>query len=179
MQSANVEQFTFPIDYDTFAFLALNLGSNAVAAEALDPLEQYLSLFAGLVMFDDIGNMAKEAMEKVNLTSGPSVKQIHLYNLNGIYVPASMVLSYVSDAVKAANLFIDQGHAAQATITAPSSNKAYESWKSEVQKTPSGNVHSIGELRPEHWQAVGAESASSTKVKITFLAAFKDFIRSL
>ena len=130
-------------------------------------------------MFDDIGNMAKEAVEKVNLTGTSGIKQIHLYNLNGIYVPASMVLSYVADAVQTANLFVDSGRAAHASIIVASTNSAYESWKTQIQKTPSGHIHSIGELRPEHWQAVGAESASTTKVKITFLAAFKDFIRSL
>jgi hypothetical protein len=53
-----------------------------------------------MVMFDDLANMAKEAVSMINAFS-PSGKimQIHLYNLNGIYVPASMILSYISDAV--------------------------------------------------------------------------------
>ena len=43
----------------------------------------------------------------------------------------------------------------------------------------SKRIHYIEELRPEHWQAVGAESASSTKVTIIFLAAFQQFIEKL
>lgn len=177
MDSASVESFSLGISRDLMAFLALNLVPGAVAEHAKGPLETYFSIFAGLLMFDDVRNMALEAAKIVNY--GNTIKQIHLYNLNGIYVPASMILSYVSDAVTAASEYVIDGIAAQATISVPASNNAYETWKAGMLHGDSGRNYYENELRPEHWQAVGADAASNTTVTITFLAAFQDFINQL
>lgn len=156
-----------PLDFNDMRFLALNLMKDAVGAEYKDAIEHYLSMFAGMIMFDDLANMAQEAIAQVNTTSG-GVKQIHLYNLNGIYVPASMMLTYISDSVQKASEFANNGLAAQATISAPSVSKEYNLWKD------SGH-----HLSPDVWQRVAAEAAANTKVSITFLAAFKAFINKL
>ena len=177
MDSAAVDGFSLAISHNLMSFIALNLMPNAVAAQLKDPLESYFSIFAGLLMFDDVRNMALEAAKLANYSG--SIKQIHLYNLNGIYVPASMVLSYVSDAVTAASTYVSDGIAAKATISVPSSNASYESWKAGEAHGDSGRNYARNELRPEHWEAVAAESASSTTVTITFLAAFQDFINKL
>ena len=177
MDSAAVDGFSLAISHNLMSFIALNLMPNAVAAQLKDPLESYFSIFAGLLMFDDVRNMALEAAKLANYSG--SIKQIHLYNLNGIYVPASMVLSYVSDAVTAASTYVSDGIAAKATISVPSSNASYESWKVGEAHGDSGRNYARNELRPEHWEAVAAESASSTTVTITFLAAFQDFINKL
>jgi hypothetical protein len=50
--------FSFPVSRDELGFLAINLMPGAAAAEYKDPLEKYLSLYAGMVMFDDLTNMA-------------------------------------------------------------------------------------------------------------------------
>jgi len=79
---------------DALIFLALNLSNEAVGAGAKNTLAHYLSIFAGLLMFDDVRNIAIEAARKVNSEQSKTLKNIHLYNLNGIYVPASMILTY-------------------------------------------------------------------------------------
>lgn len=158
------------IDRTGLGFLALNLGPGAVAEDFKSPLEKYFSIYAGMIMFDDLANMAEEAVSQINTAEviGGKVRQIHLYNLNGIYVPASMLLSYVSDTVKGASQSLATGTAAEAVITVPSSISAYEDWQSS-------NKH----LNPAIWQQVAAESASNTKVKIIFLQTFKNFIERL
>ena len=83
-----------------------------------------------------------------------------------------MLLSYVSDAVSVASQYVESGIAARASIHVPSSNKAYNKYKEGKMHGNSGRTYYRNELRPEHWQAVGAESASQTKVTIIFLAAF-------
>ena len=93
--------FSLIINRELLSFLALNLNPSAAAASAKGPLENYFSIFAGLLMFDDVKNMALEAAKIAQ--ENTHIHQIHLYNLNGIYVPASMILSYVSDAVLAAS----------------------------------------------------------------------------
>ena len=159
------------VSRDDLAFLARNLTPGAVADDKKEPLEQYFSMYAGMVMFDDLANMAQEAINEVNATGdviGGKIRQIHLYNLNGIYVPASMVLSYVSDTVKGASEALASGTAATAKITVPKVNQKYKKWQD-----------GDGRLYPSDWQDVAAESASQTKVKITFLAIFKNFIERL
>lgn len=177
MDTASIDSFSLAINRDLLNFLALNLSPNAVAASAKGPLENYFSIFAGLLMFDDVHNMALEAAQIAQKNT--HIKQIHLYNLNGIYVPASMLLSYVSDAVSAASQYVESGIAARASIHVPSSNKTYEKYKEGKLHGNSGRTYYRNELRPEHWQAVGAESASQTKVTIIFLAAFQQFINKL
>ena len=118
--------YDFPLSRTDLGFLAINLMQGAAAEDQKDPLEKYLSMYAGLVMFDDLANMAKEAIASLVPTNNlGGITQIHLYNLNGIYVPASMVLSYISDAVNNTAAMIDSGYAAKATIKVPAANKAY------------------------------------------------------
>lgn len=177
MDTASIEDFSLVINRDLLNFLALNLSPNAAAASAKGPLEDYFSIFAGLLMFDDVHNIALEAAQVAQKNT--HIKQIHLYNLNGIYVPASMLLSYVSDAVSAASQYVESGIAARASIHVPSSNEAYNKYKEGKLHGDSGRTYYREELRPEHWQAVGSESASQTKVTIIFLAAFQQFINKL
>lgn len=166
--------YSFPLSRDDLGFIAINLMPHAAAADLKEPLEQYLSLYAGMVMFDDLANMAEEAintLDKNNQTS--SITQIHLYNLNGIYVPASMVLSYISDAANNTAEMIDSGYAAKATIKVPTTNKTYATYMFQRYYADEWL------LSEETWQAVAVENNLNTKISITFLAAFKTFINKL
>jgi len=66
MDSAAVDGFSLAISHNLMSFIALNLMPNAVAAQLKDPLESYFSIFAGLLMFDDVRNMALEAAKLAN-----------------------------------------------------------------------------------------------------------------
>ena len=151
-----------PASRDLLIFLALNLSDLAVGSGNSGPLEKYFSIFAGLLMFDDVTNMAMEATQNLPETS---IKQVHLYNLNGVYVPASMVLSYVSDALKIGAQ--EATYAAKASINSSGASKAIDDWWNP------------DHLRPEHWQQMGEAVASKTKVKIAFMSAFLNFIEKL
>lgn len=167
------DSINLPADRSGLGFLALNLVPGAVAADKKNPLEEYLSLYAGMVMFDDIANMAQEAVTMINaFSSGGHITQIHLYNLNGMYVPASMMLSYLADAVNETTAAITTNAAAKATITTKS-NKAYSAYLS---LRSSGQPYNLTQAT---WAGVAAESASNTTIKITFLASFKAFIEKL
>jgi len=81
-----------PPDKENLYFLALNLADAASGnADVRESLRYYLSIFAGLIMFEDVERIALDI--KAGLTTSV-VKNIHLYKLNGIYVPSSMILSY-------------------------------------------------------------------------------------
>ena len=93
---ASLEDLQLP-QANALNFLALNLSEEAVGGGVIkDILGKYFSIFAGLLMFDDLKNMAEEAAGQLTFNH---LHNIHLYNLNGVYVPASMVLSYVYTAL--------------------------------------------------------------------------------
>lgn len=168
--------FDFPINRDDFAFLSLNLDSQAAAPEARDPLAEYFSLFAGMLMFDDVQNMAQAAIEQTKASS--TVVQVHLYNLNGIYVPASFLLSYISDEVKAAEALVESNYAATASISGPAASATYTAYKTNVGNKISANSEEYY-LRSGVWYGAANENAQSTKVKIAFLQSFTNLIKNL
>lgn len=175
----------FPISQGNMGFLALNIVGGAVADDLKGPLENYLSMYAGMMMFDDLANMANEAVQKINnlptTTRKGKIIQIHLYNLNGIYVPASMFLSYISDTMTQADQMAASGMIAKASITTGSVSERYMSWGSGAgYQNSKKETHATGwKLNPGVWSAVAAENAAKTKITITFLAAFKAFISRL
>lgn len=85
-----------PINVDELEFLSYNLfpGAAAGTKEAKTTLENYFSVFAGMLMFDDVQNMAHEAIEQMqSLSSNGQVETLHVYNLNTLFVPASVILT--------------------------------------------------------------------------------------
>jgi hypothetical protein len=83
-----------------------------------------------------------------------------------------MLLSYVADTVEAAGRMINSGMAAKAHITVPKKNDAYQAYLNRVK-------NGERKLRPKDWQNVAAEAGSNTKVSITFLSSFLNFIQQL
>ena len=178
MQATIGNKTPLPISRDEMGFIGINLAPGAAAEKQKEPLENYLSLYAGMLMFDDVANIAAEAAvqmdsEKNNQTPSTGIRQIHLYNLNGMYVPASMFLSYLSNAVNNTATMIQSGSAMRATISVPSSNKAYAQYMKE-RYTSKDHL-----LTLQTWEEVAAENSQNTKISITFLTAFKAFINSL
>jgi len=72
----------------------LNVHQDTLAGESnLEPLETYLSLFAGLLMFDDIKEIVDVASDDIiNNLNLSTINQLHVYNLGGIYYPVSVIL---------------------------------------------------------------------------------------
>lgn len=145
--------------------LALNLSELAVGGHVATKLEDYLSLFAGLLMFDDITNIAQEAVNKIQYDS---VNVIHLYLLNGIYVPASTILAYIYDSCIQASNIISSGDAARIEIQTSGADNAIKDWLTN-RPSPLPNV----------WEKIGYAAASGTQAHIIFFAGFINFISSL
>jgi hypothetical protein len=154
---------------EALEFLALNLSSLAVGGPYKSTLANYLSIFAGLLMFDDVYNMAKEADKMLKkATPYKTVKQIHLYNLNGIYVPASMLLTYTYTTMKQVENAIDKGLAAKASIHTDKANKAAASYLAN-RPIP---------IKPE-WFKLGNAASSGTTIRIIFLSNFVQLLNEL
>lgn len=143
------------VNSDDLNFLAYNLIPGAIAEDKRGSLENYFSLFAGMLMFDDVQNMAQEAMQQVqSLSDTKQVEQLHLYNLNGIYVPGSMILQYTYENMQNMAKQITAHYAARARIKL-AVNPAHRSY------------------------AERAKDAMRTKVKITFLSGFTTLVDNM
>ena len=137
-------------------FIAYNLIHGAAADNMTGPLEKYFSMFAGLLMFDDVQNMAIEATQNLSsVDNNKHVLQIHLYNLNGLYIPSSMILYHVRNELNNIATLATSNLGAQAHISFnadTSPNKDY---------------------------VLRAAGAKKTKVNITFLGGFTNLINNL
>lgn len=120
MSSAMGANSDMHLNMPELEFLAYNILPGAAAddeGQTQTALANYLSIFAAMMMFDDVGNMATEALQQVqSLTSNGQVEVLHIYNLNGMMVPASVVLSRVYDSLQASAECINTGSAIQASI---------------------------------------------------------------
>jgi hypothetical protein len=81
--------YTGSFNPTVLTFMAMNLATDAIGAANKEPLETYLSIFAGLIMFDDFAVVAKNLTNQIDLSN---IKNIHLYKLQSMYFPASYFL---------------------------------------------------------------------------------------
>lgn len=170
-----------PPDKENLYFLALNLADAAGGKDtkARESLRYYLSVFAGLIMFEDVERIASDINADL-LTSG--VKNIHLYKLNGIYVPSSMILSYTYTQMKAIYKIAEEGSKAprgfNASITIDS-KKANDAITEVVSWTKTRKYPKDGKAYSYHWYELANDVASGTKVRVAFLSGFLKLIKKL
>ena len=167
MQAAGIAT---PSMRDELHFLALNLAPSAVGSEALGPVERYLSRFVGLLMFDDVENMAEEMMGKIEYTN---LNTIHVYKLNNVYVPASMLLTYIADEVERATNFALED-IAKLKINTSGAESAIQTWLTTHHEDGERKTYELSD-----WRNVANQVASGTQISITFMAAFIRFIDNI
>ena len=153
---------------DSLDFLLLNIPNGAVGEGLQSTLEDYLSIFAGMLMFDDIKLMADDAVKQMQNQPMGTVKQIHLYNLNGVYVPASMLLTFIYESMKHLTDMTMQGYAARATINTSAADSVISGYLA-TRPVP---------IKPQ-WQAVASGVAAGVKIRINILGAFTTLIQNL
>jgi len=159
---ANIADVGF-MQRDLLNLIALNLSSGALGYFNKEPLENYISIFAGLLMFDDIKNMALDA---ASMLENEPVQQVHVYILNDIYVPSSVILTNIYQQIREAFQTIDIGTAAKANITTGGIDSAIEAY----------DPHSYA---MKQWETYAETARTSTLVTIYFLASFVDFINNI
>lgn len=144
--------------------IAANLGTDALGSFLREPLESYLALYAGLIMFDDFEVIAKEATNQLQFSN---LNNLHLYNLNGMYFPASYFLEETHKAMSAVALELNSGNGFEVSITAPTYNYSTEKYKE------------YGSTIDERWEYLSGKAASSTKVNVAFGKSFLSLMAQL
>lgn len=138
-------------------FIGLNLAPHAVANGSDDILASIFSIAASLIMFDDAPTIFKEAvgtLEFSNLTN------LHLYNLEGTYYPASYIIE--QSAIYLAGCPFSETNAAQAFIILPELN-----------------LKEAKEGKEDTWELLKNQAATGTQVTIHFFLNFVDFIAKI
>lgn len=148
------------IDPNTLILYLINI-SGATLVNNKEPLETYLSLFAGLLMFDDIKIIAEAGVKDVNnqMAQNSKVDCLHIYNIGGIYYPISVILDNLISQMESImnGLAIDPSKTAIAEITGP---------------TPSASPGMS-------WAGLASSTITGTSIQIHFMAGFMNFISSL
>ena len=141
----------------------INSGSNMIASDKKRSLEDYLAMFAAILLFDSQLNIASEALNRmVDTMPKSNVHQIHLFSVNNGYYPLSFVLKLTYDSLKQGFGQIEQktrqGVEAEifGYITQPKSGYTLESWT-----------------------ATANDAKKSTKIKMRFLVNLMQTINNL
>lgn len=166
LYSANGINSLSLIDKDLLEAIALNLSEHTVASHLKNPLAKYLSIFAGLLMFDDIKNIAIDASKKI--TNEPSVHQIHLYLVNDQFLPGSLVLQSILTNIQKCQDVLSS-HAAKVNIN---TNAVTEN----IYTTYYSSTHN---LTSADWENLADNAAANTTVEITFFTSFLNFLSDI
>lgn len=159
------------IDSEWLTAAIINSGPGMIASDKKNYLEQYLAMFATILLFDDQLNIAAEAINHMteNYTdTTSSVQKIHMFSLNNGYYPLSYVLQLTYN-----NLY--KGY-----------TTLLENLKtnSGVLVNISGYVNNPGseennDKSINNWEKTRDAALASTKLKIQFMVNFLGTLNTL
>ena len=140
--------------------------SDATLAHNHDPLETYLSLFAGLLMFDDIKSIAEVSVNTINnnlINESATINTLHVYNVDGVYYPISIILT---------NLITQMESVASSMNSLTSQSTAIAVINGPTPTEPDNHSE-------EAWAALANSTIQDTTIQIHFLAGFTNTISKL
>lgn len=162
------------IDQTALAGAMQNLSQYAIGGSQKASIESYLSIFTGLIMFSDLANMAEEignmAASAVSQNNNDAT-HIHLYSLNGTYVPGSLVLTYIYNIMSKLGQQADISSFAKANISTAGADKAIKNYQAA---RASGRSYDRND-----WEEVAEEVQRGTKLKITFMGSFLTLVNNI
>ena len=155
------------IDKNWLTAAIINAGPGMIAEEQKNKIENYLAMFAAILLFDGQINIAQEAIQSISeqaLNIG-STHQIHLFSVNNGYYPLSYVLKLTYDS-------LTNG------LTRIESETRSNGVEVEIYgfvKKPSNNIYE----GLKTWEETAEAAKNSTKIKMKFLVQFQNIIANL
>ena len=147
---------------------AINTSKSAVGASIKSSLEEYISIFATMLLFDDGVTIAKETVAKAQSSFQP-VSVLHLFNLNGFYVPSSYLLRELHTRLTNAVNNLPANKIVKAKIEPGAIN-----FQDELDYLSINYV-----FQAERWRAIRNIQINAMSVKIYFLRNFMDILNEL
>ena len=161
------------IDVDWLIFALINCGRGMIGRNKKTDLENYLSAFVGFVMFEDALDLVDEIANAQINAAETYVNDIHIYNLNGIYVPNSYLLdqtaqrlSKIKDAVEEEKIAKNGSFFVELQTYNPSK---LEGFSPDELKMPEARA----------WKEQSALALKGTQIKLLFLSAFSALLTKI
>ena len=154
-------------DKEWLIFAAMNCAKHLIGADfnVQEPLENYLSLIAGALMFEDADMIMEGVKANIASTTQQSLQHIHIYQVNGYYFPLSYILNLTWESLKElSNFLVEASHSGNQVHII---NKSH--WKSFANEN----------ITKETWTKEAESTINSTTITMTFLAGFLDILDSL
>lgn len=152
-------------DKEWLIFAVMNCAKHLIGAEInIQPtLENYLSLIAGALMFEDADNIMLEVNKKINAKKANTIEHIHIYRLSNFYFPLSYILNETwKDLRELDNYLMDAKHSGnQIHILSKARGTIFDS------------------VSQDTWIREGKYTLDSTTITMTFMAGFLDVLEKL
>lgn len=155
-------------DKNWLIFSAINCARHLIGESMViqSPLENYLSLIAGALMFEDADMIMEEINDKYSEATNQSIKHIHIYRLNGYYFPLSYILNQTWEGLKDLDIFLnDAKHSGNQVHII--NNATWKNFKTEPV------------LTKEIWEKEATHAIDSTTITMTFMAGFLDVLNDM
>ena len=153
-----------PGDIEFLQFAILNCLPGTIGTSNKNAIEKYLSAFAVMMLFSDGLTMAMELSNNIEADTS-SLNVLHLFNVNGIFVPASYLLQVVYDEMMTKSEQISQD-GVKITINGGLPN-------------PRETIKDYKELKAPRWNRLLEEEKKAISFQITFLASLFDMLDNL
>ena len=142
----------------------LNTSQYALGGPNKKSLEEYLSIFASALLFDDGVTIAQQAAN--NQFSALNV--LHLFPVNGIYLPSSYVMEMIYNQLMG-TLSASKAKSSISTTINPGS----VNFQSELDSLSSQKI-----FKYPRWRAISNRQLAAMSIEIRFLGNFMDIINS-
>lgn len=158
------------IDKNMIANVLLNLTPAAVGEENMEYFKRYLAMFIVMLSFDDGYTMIEQAMMDMPKTT---TNVIHLFNLNGIYVPSSAVLRLIASSFR--TIVEDASDLDEiANISISTGNLNFREYIDSLVNKDGSPMYGYS-----RWGSVASEQMKQITVTIKMLNNFRDIIMAL
>lgn len=156
----------------------INCSPNSIIGERnKNVIENYLSAMAAFTLFDE-GAAELQIIKDLENPNGSTIANsspniLHLYVVNGVYIPGSYVLEQTCEQLEKCLTLCDMAIGLQ--------NNGGASVKIYNPMTESG-IPNRGSSRPEDrdpWGTIGARAVKSVKIKVMFLGGLLDILNQL
>ena len=147
---------------------AINTSKSAVGASIKTSLEKYISIFATMLLFDDGLTIAQETVANAQASYQP-LNVLHLFNVNGFYVPSSYLLRELHTRLTTIADDMNSNKIIKVNIATGGID-----FKNELNYLSYNGI-----FNDERWEAIRNIQINAMSVRIHFLHNFMDILNEL
>lgn len=172
-------------DVDWLLFSIYNAGEELVGKPYKKDLEDFLSIFAVSMMFEDIGEQATYIKQQAEQMDKITPQFLHLYLLNGIYFPSSYILQLTYDnLMKIYNkVMLTTNQLSSGSTVSIQNNITHADLvgtntiiNEQGEKETTSRIYTTS---PQDWYDTFTKNKDKVNLQVHFLAGFLDILAAL